>query len=1019
MQSYCIFGKDSPIPNLGKTSAEHDLLVVALPFLAAAAALDDTDQGSFSETSSTIAGVPASTPVLGLVDGQDLALESVSESAIAGTVDYLFSIYSDNAVVGLVIDVGLLGEDGVAFVPDILIRLCELQVPVVLKCHHDSKVLKVVNLKFLAGIVIENACILEDGKRRDYFRSLALRDVMARCADQRIERPSFFVGFFDRWNTRPSAAVVRRSAKLADHFAAVLEHGPVTSPTSSPGAAVKMPTSLSAFEYLRRVETSELQNSWMQRKRITHVGNGRRDSIEKVASLPFGELQQIIPNIDELLRPLPLPEDLQALRVERPIKVSPPDYVPDGPYREDFWERTSQGEQISLYGCVPLLSEPTTAQHEAILDTQIHLRNLKMLQRITDAELTKLIQALEQFSEASKYSDLIGNLVGGLKQRRVFIYKGLGSGFTMPDNTAEFWGVSAAHKVGKAHSHRDSTLGEIDLFISRRCPSDIATILHTWLAHHDVPRIERYEEELQFERTLNPELEQVALPLSIRHQIENATPAETLFLLEQIKVSDMTHHFKYGIEEHCRSVLLDQAATESWNHAASQGVLSGSSDMETLFRRRSQDFVRLGANRLPSVANLLLLSRYVDRIVVEALFAGDRDKLNVLNDALLHAYDPWGSWTADCEYVDVNADLFALIFFSALRKCAFEDVYIETTDRCPFFLSQPDQAAVFSELWALGSQCESYFGMPPRDLGEIIYDRYRKFLAEHPPPEGFKDKKIMTAFAKPDPGSAGSDEMDPDGPSRKGFVKTVTQLRKKFAEFGALSIFCLPAIIDILLLTFLGRGLFMTAWLGNEHLTAACYALLMSLLISAGVTGWVGSIGNYYICNVSPSATRRIGGMKQKETRRFVADTEPVRVRQHDLLPCTATLGRFCAHRACWDRRLHHLHYQGQRWHRHCLHSVSHCHLNVSERPGYVLLSLYLVSWAVITDKQSFRRHGYDASTWQSSHFGPHRPVAYYPSIFSFATHLNLCPWPRRGSLPARHIRLSRLDPLSVPTTVP
>lgn len=843
------------MPNLGKISAEHDLLIVALPYLGHVAAIDDVDNGSFSETSSTIAGVPPSTYVLGLVDGQDLGADYESGSAVSVIVDYLFNVYSDKAVVGLVLDLDSLRDNGAELVPEIIIGLCELQVPVILKCHHDSRIWGAINMKFLAGIIIKNACVLEDGNRRDYFRSVALRDIMSKCADQRVERPTFFVGFLDHWHTRPSAAVVRRSQKLSDHFSAVLEHGPVPSATSSQGSSAKMPSSLSAFEYLRRSETSELQKAWMERKRITHVGNGRRDSIEKVASLPFGDLQQIIPNIDELLRPLALPEDLHALRVERPIKVSPPNYLPDAPAREDFWELTSQGEQIATYGCVPLLSEPTEAQYKAILDTQVHLRNLKMLQRIPEVEMTKLIEVYNQYPQTSKYVHLVEALVEGLKRQRVFIYKGLGSGFTLPDNAAEFWGASSAHRVSKEHSFRLSAQGEIDLFISRRCPSDMATVLHTWLAHHDVPRIERYEEELQLERLINLEPEDVALPLSIRHQIDNATPAETLSLLEQIKVSEMSHHFRYGIEEQCRTILIDRASLESWNHAASQGFLSGSSDIEALFRRRLQEFVRMGAHKLPSISNLLQLYRTVDKIVVDSLFTADRERLNTFCNSLLHAYDPWCSWT-DAEYVDMNADLFALIFFSALRKGAFEDVYIETTDRCPFFLSQPDQAAVFSELWALGSSCEAYFGMLPRDLGEIIYNRYCVFLQEHPPPPGFKDKKILNTFAKPDVTSTVNDDMDPDGPSRKGFVKTVAQMRKKFAEFGALSIFCLPAIIDILLLTFLGRGLFMTAYMGNDWLNAACYALLMALLISAGVTGWVGSIGNYYICNVGGPASK-------------------------------------------------------------------------------------------------------------------------------------------------------------------
>lgn len=863
-ESMCVFGKDSPVPNFGKLNAEHDILVVALPYLKAATTtvVEETDQGSFSETSSTIADAPSSTPILGLVDSHDLGIETVPDFSPSTTVDFLFKVFSEHSVSALVLDVGLLGDNAAVIMPEILIGLSRLQIPIMLKCHHDSAVLEAINLKFVSGLIIENAAIMEDGTRRDYFRSIALRNIMDQVADQRLERPKFFVGFLERWHVRPSAAVVRRAVKVANHFAAVLEHGPVVSPLEDSGGAGKMPVSLSAFEYLRKPETAELQSSWMQRKRATHVGTGGRDSTEKVANLAFDDLQQIIPNIDQLLKALPLPEDLAALRSERPIKISPPEYVPYAPTREDFWERTSQGEQISLYGCVPLLSEPTTAQHEAILDEQIHLRTLKMLQRVSEGEMTKLIEGFKQYPKTSKYWILVQSLVTGLKTQKVFIYKGLGSGFTLPDNASEFWGVSAAHKVAHDQMFRDSTMGEIDLFISRRCPSDSGTILHTWLAHHDVPRLERYEEELRFERILNPDQVEGALanlPLSIRHQIENATPAETLFLLEQIKVSELDHHFKSGIEELCRSVLIDDSSLASWNKASSHGFLSGAEPMEALLRRRLQEFVRMGATRLPTVENLLQLSHTVDKILTDALFNGEREKLNTMTDSLLKAFDPWDSWT-DCEYVDVNADLFALLFFSALRTGAFEDVYFETTDRCPFFLSQPDQAAVFSELWALGSSCEAYFGMLPRDLGEIIYARYREFLEEYPPPDGFKDKRIMTAFAKPDPGAIkpAEGEMDPDGPSRKGWdmSKTVVNIRRRFADFGALSIFCLPAIIDILLLTFIGRGLFMTAWLdnggeGNKRLTAACYALLMSLLISAGVTGWVGSIGNYYICNVS------------------------------------------------------------------------------------------------------------------------------------------------------------------------
>jgi hypothetical protein len=595
----------------------------------------------------------------------------------------------------------------------------------------------------------------------------------------------------------------------------------------------------------------QLQKSWVERKRVVNV-EATSKTPEKVASLPFGDLQLVLPHIDKLLLPLPLSDELQAIRSERPPKVLPPDYVEVAPRRVDFWDFTVDGEQISSYGCVPLMAGATQKQYDAVLEAQIHLRDLKMLHQLDEAEVNKLIQKLRHFQHQSKHGNLVDALIDGLTRQQVNIYKGLGTGFTVPDSTADFWGLSIAH-FGSA-----SPRGVIDLFISKRSPSDIGTVLHTWLAHHGVSRVQRYEEELRLERVLaadvDPDLELI-LPLSIRTDIERSTPAEALFLLQQMQASQVKHPFRFGIEEHCRVILIDEASASSWKDAHSRRFLDGSISMQTLLEQRLVDFVRMGSTQLPSLGNLMQLFHAVEKIMADALFDDDLNKLNLLRDALLQAYDPWNSWTdSSCEYVDVNTDLFALIFFCALRGAALEDIYIEATDHCPFFISQPDQAAVFSELWVLGSQCELYFCMLPRDLGEIIYAKYRSFLNANPPPEGkWGGKNLMTVYSKPEPSTSTGLEMDADGPARRGFnmQKTVQHARKLFLEFGALSIFCLPAIIDIILLTFVGRGLFMTAFMDNAHLEAAILALLISLLLSSGVTGWVGSVGNYYLCNVS------------------------------------------------------------------------------------------------------------------------------------------------------------------------
>lgn len=771
-----------------------------------------------------------------------IALDDTDLTSSSEISDIVSNATQEHMVSGFVLDVTSLGNTGVNKNIELLTQLRSRGAPVIIKCHHDDMLLHQLDLGAVAGIIIANACILSSGHRRDYFRSQGLRDIMTKCAEERQQRPHFFVGFYDLWDTRPSAAVVRRANKIADHFGAILEHGPKIHAMRETTNLKPLPNSMSGFEYLRRSETSELQKSWINRKRVVQVVSDHMDESKEVASLPFGGIQKVLPDIDMLMLPLPLPHTLESIDRNYPPEITVPNYTQLAPKRTDFWDFSADGEQVSFYGCIPFINGASPAQYDAVLETQTHLRSLKMLQQLDEADINMHIESLCKFSPLSKYQHLIDALIDGLTKQVVNVYKGLGSGFTVPDSSAEFWGLSVTPSESPAE--------EVDIFISRRSPSDIHVILHTWLAHHGVPRVHRFDEELRLERMLESPMER-NLPLCIRHDIETGTPAEILFVLQQIQICQVDNPFKSAIEAFCKATLICDTSSISWNDAHSRRYLDGSVTLAALLERRLKEFTELGATQLPSLDNLIQLARLVEEIVHDCLYHADREPLNIMTDALLHAYDPWNSWT-NCSNVDVNADLFALIFFCILRKTALEDVYIEATDRCPFFLSQPDQAAVFSELWVLGSQCELYFGILPRDLGEIVFNQYRDFLKAHPPPPGDWSGKIMTVYTKPEATILDRD-MDPDGPARDGFNvhKTSQHLRKLFLEFGALSIFCLPAILDVLLLTFVGRGLFMTAWMGREHLPAACYALLISLLVSSGVTGWVGSVGNYYLYNVS------------------------------------------------------------------------------------------------------------------------------------------------------------------------
>ncbi|KAK0701536.1 hypothetical protein B0T21DRAFT_417089 [Apiosordaria backusii] len=800
-----------------------------------------------------LAAATSSSPRTGPVNAQDkpvilgsVELKHVTRATVPNWVTYLTKLTRDDFhASGVVLSIApreSKDEDAEALVVllDLICRLQDVDIPVLISVQHDSAEAQLQHVDFglVAGLIVENACILPDGQRRDFFRSYPLRNLMARVIGERGNRPWFFVGFHDRWVERPSPAVVVRAEKLARHFEGVLAHG---------GDGQEGGRSVSGFEVLRKPESTDLQKAWAQQTKKVYLGSNGKARAEEVALLDLEEIKTVIPEVEELLSPVDVSLEFVYTEVNEIdqhrlslLSVGAASAEPES--LVGFWDATSTGEELSTLGCVPLNVDATAEHYEAILATQEHLRELEMLEPVDEVVINKIVEQLKVFQPSSAEPYLVNALYEGLKQQKVLVYKGLATGFNIPDNAAEFWGVSSDFLV-----ENEEKVG-VRLYISRRCPWDVSTILHTWFAHHGLTRIEMFEEELRLEKALDGG-STVEIPLSIRTAIQGSTPAEALSLLQRFQTSKVEHPFKQPIQEDCRVLLLDETSIASWNDAHSRKYQEGTVTMVQLLQNRLSHFARLGAAKLPSIDNLLKLHALVENLIDQSLFTGDIEPLNIINNALTLAYDPLNC-LHDSKYVDTNAEFVILLFLCALRKSALEDVYIEATDHCPVF-SQPDQAAVFSELWVLGSQCELYFGMPPRALGRIIYARHREFLAANPPPPLTKEQKgLMTVYAKPEP-STGIRQVDPEGPARQGFnfYTAVQELKKATSEFGALSIFCLPAMLDIVLLTFLGRGLFMTAYMGEKYLSAACYALLISLLLSAGVTGWVGSVGNYYLYN--------------------------------------------------------------------------------------------------------------------------------------------------------------------------
>ncbi|KAM0325924.1 hypothetical protein ACHAQA_007229 [Verticillium albo-atrum] len=779
---------------------------------------------------------------LARIDMDAFGAEDLTTPKLEETVSHLHEAYMDQTLAGFALRCS--SKTQPEGVEKLLEALHTRKVPALLLCHHDFEGLDRLSFFHASGIIIENACILRNGGRRDYFIARRLRETMARCNGEREERPEFFVAFLDQWDVRPHPSVVKRAVKIAEHFGAVIEHGPSESAFGASPVAASASRTIGGFEYLRRAEIIQLQSAWTTEARRVWVPRGAPAVAPDVACLPLDDVNKVIPGAVELLQAKDLPYELKRIQNEVAGFREPPSYLESLADAGDFWNADRDGEALSARGAFPLGAEPHIEHYDAVVDTQAHLGRLRMLHTVEGVEEQALLVSLKAFADHPSCDLRVHDLVKGLISHDIRIFKGLATGFRCAEGEAHFWGVTKVRDEANSDS--------VDIFLSQKAPNDASVVLHTWLAHCARPRVDCFEQEQLFEQVNGIEDPSgCGLPTSLRSAIDRSTVAELLVLRQRLRSSADVHPLEDGIQRYCRSNLIEDTTKNFWTNTCARKVLDQSMSMRDIIQLRLEYHTRQGATNLPALDDVTRLHDLVDQAVEKSLFYGRREVMNVLTKALLDCYEPS---LEQGRPVDVNTDLFALIFFSVLRRSAFEDVYLESTDRCPLFLSQPDQAAVFSELWILGSQCESYFGLPPRDIGVVIYDRYNKFLSSRPPMAiDRQNNEIMTMYSSTDAApsteaqEAAAIEAAEEAAARLTPHEWVQVWKKRIAAASAMSIFCLPAIIDVLLLTMVGRGLFMTAFMSTEYVEAAGYALLTSLLLTAGVTGWVGSTGNYYL----------------------------------------------------------------------------------------------------------------------------------------------------------------------------
>jgi hypothetical protein len=501
--------------------------------------------------------------------------------------------------------------------------------------------------------------------------------------------------------------------------------------------------------------------------------------------------------------------------------------------KDDPFSFSAGGQDYAGLGCFQLGLECSSQDFADLIEQQRRLRELKLLKNV-NLEVLRLLavqlQALYRRRLHSLYTsfdspastarlsqaikDLCGILANKNDHCRLEVFLGLQSGFRTSLET-QFWGL-----------YDVDGLGNTTIYVSAKTRDLPSTILHTFLSSRNCTRAQCFRVEMILcEQTLSL-TERWKLPARLVQDIEQLSPSEAIFLMQRLA------SYK-GIESAvlatrlravCEYQLLEAPTLAQHRAFNSTAYLRGEISAETLVTSRIDWYIEKSCQH-PEISAAIALFKDID-IRMQELFMGRESQLlsqiAVVLETVLQRHA-----------IDASADLFALAVFCACRKLALGEIYLEVLDRNPLPNPHSDQAACYAEMFATGSRCESYFDMTPNVLGKILSDRYQLYYKLHQPPmRNDNVTELPTAYAS----KLADTDPDPD-----------TDDLPIYYRAAFLGIFAVPALIDILLLTTIGRGLYLTAFMSETERHMATVALMVALFLCGGIGTWISSGASYYL----------------------------------------------------------------------------------------------------------------------------------------------------------------------------
>jgi len=682
---------------------------------------------------------------------------------------------------------------------------------------------KVIDLSLTRGIICRNGTIMYNGDRRNYFQMNNMRRTQRALA----KLMSLGGKTLMMWETiddqvELTHSVIQRSYNWCRFNTTVSWIGPESALKDADVAAERSIKGepLGAMMWLKSNEIMAVHDIWRQNFQIAPESAGHEESFKSLEGLvpnlasklalvapssnPFRDASQVIINGD-------FDGHLPAQSQKAPFSYSP------------------RGEDYTGLGCFQLGLDASAEDFAELAEGQRRLKDLNLLDRITPEKLHEFAEKIRvlydkdrQSWEYSPYdSQAVRELVEQLASATgsegdiLKVYTGMHSGFHHGTHH-QYWGL---HDV-------DPVTGNTEIYISLKTTDRVGTLLHTFLSSRQYTRAQCLMAEISLAEQSEALHAKWEMPDRFVKDIEGLSSTELLLLSQRLTFAkdESTGSLRSNILALCENRLIDIPTTQQLRAQNTNLYLRDEITVEELVDARLAWHADRGCQH-PDRDAAIYVFREVQARLSGVLINAEAEHVTqmetVLQEIIQHGK------------IDASVDILAMSIFCAFRKLAIEEVYLEILDRNPLPNAHPDQAACFAEMFALGSQCETYFDMTSNVIGRILADKQQAYYMQHQPPHrDDKSTEVPTAYAS----TLVDEDPSYDQPPLPWYYQVTF-----------LGIFAVPALIDILLLTTTGRGLYLSVHMENKVKTMATAGLMFGLLLTGAIGTWIGNGGSYYL----------------------------------------------------------------------------------------------------------------------------------------------------------------------------